>query len=218
MISIVVLTYNRDVMPCLKSIKDNTFNKHEIILVDNSNNYKRKYDGYVDKYIGLKDNEGVLARNYGKLIAKYDYIACIDDDVTVESGWDEVLLNTIQESDSIVGVGPCGHYAFEDLSNYNRLGGTPGNYVDVLTGYCWMYKNVPEGLMPWDYGISTWHDETYIQFLMREKGYKFKMTNNVCIHNSQRGGEINWDDHNSKIEKIKNRFNVKDLHLEKYND
>ena len=93
MISINILTYNRDVSTCLDAIKKNTNNIYEVILVDNSNNYKRSYDDYVDKYIGLKNNEWTYSRNYGKLVAKYDYIACIDDDVIVYPGWDEVLLN-----------------------------------------------------------------------------------------------------------------------------
>jgi len=215
MISIVVLTYNRDVLPCLKSIKDNTFNKYELILVDNGDQYSNLYDKYVDKYIRLSGNEGVLSRNYGKLIAKYDYIACVDDDVTVESGWDQILLDAINSSETVGGAGPEGHFSFKDLRNYNEHRGIPGQYVDVLTGYCWMHRNIPEALMPWDYGVSSWHDETIIQFQMREIGYRFKMTPNVCVHNSQRGGTVNWEDHNGKIELIKERFNVKDLYLEK---
>jgi hypothetical protein len=50
---------------------------------------------------------------------------------------------------------------------------------------------------------------------MRELGYRFKMTPNICYHNSQRGGEINWEDHNDKIAKIKERFDVNELNLEK---
>lgn len=214
MISIVVLTYNRDVMPCLKAIKENTVNDHEVILVDNSNIYQRTYDGYVDKYVGLLKNEWTYSRNYGKLLAKYDYVANIDDDVEVFHGWDEILLSTIQENDNIVGAGPCGHFVFKDLSNYNRANGLPNNYVDTLTGYCWMHRNIPEGLLP-DIGWKSWHDETWVQFQMREKGYKFKMTNNVCNHISQRGeiSKESWKDHDSKIEKIKQRFKVEDLNL-----
>ena len=81
--SIVVLTYNRDVMPCLQAIKANTVIEHELILVDNGDaGYLRQYDGYVDKYIKIK-NEGVLSRNYGRLIAKGDYVLNVDDDVIV---------------------------------------------------------------------------------------------------------------------------------------
>jgi glycosyltransferase involved in cell wall biosynthesis len=217
MISINILTYNRDVLPCLNAIKDNTVSKHEIILVDNANNYKISYDGYVDKYIGLKDNEWTYSRNYGKLLAKYKYIACIDDDVIVYPGWDEVLLNTIQEDSNVVGAGPCGHYVHEDLSNYNKHGGIRGDYVDVLTGYCWMHRNIPEGLLP-DIKWRSWHDETWVQLQMREKGYRFKATHNVCDHFSQRGeiSEESWKDHNEKIKLIQERFSINDLYLEKY--
>ena len=52
--SIVVLTYNRDVLPCLKAIKENTVGEHEVILVDNGNEYSQLYDKYIDKYIRIK--------------------------------------------------------------------------------------------------------------------------------------------------------------------
>jgi len=216
MISINILTYNRDVSTCLDAVKKNTNNINEVILVDNANNYKRSYDDYVDKYIGLKNNEWTYSRNYGKLVAKYDYIACIDDDVIVYPGWDEVLLNIIQEDSNIAGVGPCGHYVYDNLSNYNKCNGLQGNYVDVLTGYCWMHRNIPEGILP-DINWRSWHDETWVQLQMREKGYRFKMSPNNCEHISQRGeiSEESWKDHDEKIKLIQDRFDIKNLGLEK---
>jgi|TARA_B100000315_G_C14584769_1_gene592369 glycosyltransferase involved in cell wall biosynthesis len=216
MISINILTYNRDVSTCLDAVKKNTNNINEVILVDNANNYKRSYDDYVDKYIGLKNNEWTYSRNYGKLVAKYDYIACIDDDVIVYPGWDEILLNIIQEDSNIAGVGPCGHYVYDNLSNYNKRNGLQGNYVDVLTGYCWMHRNIPEGILP-DINWRSWHDETWVQLQMREKGYRFKMSPNNCDHISQRGeiSEESWKDHDEKIKLIQDRFDIKNLGLEK---
>jgi glycosyltransferase involved in cell wall biosynthesis len=216
MISINILTYNRDVSTCLDAVKKNTNNINEVILVDNANNYKRSYDDYVDKYIGLKNNEWTYSRNYGKLVAKYDYIACIDDDVIVYPGWDEILLNIIQEDSNIAGVGPCGHYVYDNLSNYNKRNGLQGNYVDVLTGYCWMHRNIPEGILP-DINWRSWHDETWVQLQMREKGYRFKMSPNNCEHISQRGeiSEESWKDHDEKIKLIQGRFDIKNLGLEK---
>ena len=214
-LSVIVLTYNRDVLPCLEAIKSNTYNKHNVILVDNGNNYRPEYKDLVDVYIGLKKNEGVLARNYGKLVSTSDFIACIDDDVTVYPGWDEILMDAIGDDPEIAGAGPCGAFVFKDLSNYNKSFGQPGDYVDVLTGYCWMHRHMPDGLLPSDEPWKFWHEETYIQFQMRELGYRFKMTPNVCYHDSQRGGTVDWEYHNDKLEKIKERFDVKDLNLEK---
>ena len=213
-LDVMVLTYNRDVVPCLEAIKTKTNNECQVILVDNGNNYRPEYKDLVDVYIGLKNNEGAKSRNYGKLVSTADFIACIDDDVTVFPGWDEILIDAIESSDEIAGAGPCGAYAFKDLSNYNESFGQPGDYVDVLTGFCWMHKNIPEGLLPDKDEWFMWHEETYVQFQMREKGYRFKMTPNVCLHNSQRS-EVNWEQHDSKIERIKERFNIKNLNLEK---
>jgi len=220
MISIAVLTYNRDVMPCLKSIKQNTVNKHELILVDNSNCYSSMYDGYVDKYIGLKDNEGVLSRNYGRLIAKGKYILNVDDDVIVLPDWDQVLIDFIESDDQIVASGQMGFNAYPDLSNFNRKPCIVGERCDFITGFCWAYKNLGSDQLPWDWFSpnknkpSALHDETYIQAQMREKGGKFIVSPVVCHHNSQRSS-VDFDDDADKINRIQKRFKIKDLNLEK---
>ena len=102
------------------------------------------------------------------------------------------------------------------MSNYNKRSGLQGNYVDVLTGYCWMHRNIPEGILP-DINWRSWHDETWVQLQMREKGYRFKMSPNNCEHISQRGeiSEESWKDHDEKIKLIQGRFDIKNLGLEK---
>ncbi len=224
LVSCMILSCGRDsVNACIQSIKQHTNVDYEIILVDNGRSTSIITQAQVDVYIGLKENLGVLARNYGKLAARGKYILCIDDDVTLCSGWDEIFLGTISEFPDIGGVGPEGHFVYKDLHNYNEKNGMPGRFVDVLTGYCWMHRNVPEGLLPWDWVgvdelVSTWHDETQVQFQMREKGWRFKQTPLVCSHNSQRGeiSKESWADHDDKIVRVQERFSTKDLHLEKY--
>ncbi len=221
LISIMILSCGRDsVNDCISSIRHTTEVPYELILVDNGRQCSIITQSRVDVYIGLKNNLGVVARNYGKLAARGKYIMCVDDDVILCSGWDEIFLGFFYIDNDLGGVGPEGHFAYSDLRNYNEKPGIPGMYVDVLTGYCWMHKNTPEGLLPWDwYGHegrpSTWHDETQVQFQMRESGMRFKQTHMICQHLSQRGeiSKESWIDHNDKIERIKDKF--KGIRLEK---
>jgi glycosyltransferase involved in cell wall biosynthesis len=219
--SIVVLTYNRDVLPCLKAIKENTIGEHEVILVDNGTKNKCKdfqIRGLVDKYIRIK-NEGVLARNYGRLIAKGDYVLNVDDDVIVHPGWDETLIDFIETHHSIVASGQMGFLAYPDMSNFNRVPRRQGELCDFITGFCWAYKNKGNDMIPSDWftpsgGPSALHDETWVQCLMRERGGKFIVSPIVCTHNSQRSN-VNFSDDADKIQWIQKRFDIRDLHLER---
>lgn len=217
-VSINVLTYNRNVLHCLESIKNNTVNEYEIILVDNSNNYRKEYKEYIDKYIGIK-NKGVLSRNYGRLISEYDYILNVDDDVLVLPEWDQILIDFIESDSNIMASGQMGHRAYPDLSNYNMRMCRVGELADFITGFCWGYKNNGSYLLPSDWFSpsgkpSALHDETWIQCLMRERGYKFITSPVVCNHISKRTS-VDFDDDADKIKRIKNRFKIENLHLEK---
>lgn len=216
--SIVVLTYNRDVEPCLRAIKNNTVGEHEVILVDNgTRGIDFQNTGLVDKYIKIK-NEGVLARNYGRLIAKGDYVLNVDDDVIVYPEWDKTLIEFIEIEEGVVASGQMGFLAYPDLSNFNRVPRTQGQLADFLTGFCWAYKNLGDDLLPWDWftptgGPSALHDETWVQCLMRLQGGKFIVSPIVCEHRSQRSN-VNFSDDADKIKLIQDSFNIEYLHLE----
>jgi glycosyltransferase involved in cell wall biosynthesis len=216
--SIVVLTYNRDVLPCLKAILENTVGDYEVILVDNGEEYSPLYDKYIDKYIRIR-NEGVLARNYGRMIAKGDYILNVDDDVIVHPGWDETLVDFIESGEDIVASGQMGFLAYSDLSNFNQVARKQGQLCDFITGFCWAYRNTTNDQLPENWftptgGPSALHDETWVQCLMRERQGKFIVSPIVCTHNSQRS-DVNFSDDADKIQWIQKRFDIRDLHLEK---
>ncbi len=218
-LGIVVLTYNRNVVPCLEAIKNNTYRDHKVILVDNGNNYLPEYKSLVDIYIGLKKNESVQARNYGRLIARGDYILNIDDDVLVLPDWDEILIDFIESGDNIVASGQMGFNAYPDLSNFNMIPRKSGDMCDFITGFCWAYKNLGNDQLPLDWFSpngkpSVLHDETWIQCQMRENGGKFIVSPIVCLHDSKRNS-VDFKDDADKIKRIQNRFNIKDLNLDK---
>lgn len=88
LISIIVPFYNRDIQlsNCIQSIKKNTSNKYEIILVDDGS--EEIYSNYAIKliknnifYFKIKTNlERGHARNYGALKAKGKYLNFFDSD------------------------------------------------------------------------------------------------------------------------------------------
>jgi glycosyltransferase involved in cell wall biosynthesis len=213
------------VEPCLEAIEENTVGEHEVILVDNGTNDNTKFQdvGFVDKYIRI-NNEGVMSRNYGRLIARGDYILNVDDDVIVHPGWDETLIDFINIHEGVVASGQMGFLAYPDLSNFNRVPRTQGQFCDFITGFCWAYRNTGmnfrNDLLPWDWFTpdgkpSALHDETWIQCLMRLQGGKFIVSPIVSTHNSQRSN-VDFSDDADKIKLIQDSFcNIEYLHLEK---
>ena len=175
--SFVILTYNRPehFSKCVMSVA-NAIRKgdgvSEVIVVDNGGVDPRTLEfvkGYVHgadaamAYIKLEKNEGVVARNYGFEIANGAYVVQVDDDVVVS---DNLLPVLNEHLDANTAVGPMGHFAFHDLHEpIARLRANPGEYCDLLMGYCWAFPN--RGLSyDTDFGLH-WHEETDLQLNMK---------------------------------------------------
>ncbi|RCW47884.1 glycosyltransferase family 2 protein [Paenibacillus prosopidis] len=91
-VSIVIPTYKRPdyLERLLNSISNQTFKSYEIIVVDDNSPNRSEYDQLVTKYIKIFDkfrflrndeNKGApYSRNRGIKLAKYDFIALVDDD------------------------------------------------------------------------------------------------------------------------------------------
>ena len=121
--------------------------------------------------------------------------------------------------EDIVGSGQMGFLAFPDLSNFNRVARGAGQLCDFITGFCWAYKNTSNDQLPDNWFApggkpSALHDETWIQCLMRERGGKFMVSPVVCQHRSQRSN-VDFSDDAEKIKWIQERFDIRDLNLER---
>ena len=115
MISVIMLTYNREtlVKKAIESILAQTFEDFEFIIVDNGSNDKsgKIADDYAkkDKRIKVTHKErGNIGsgRNAGLDVAKGDYIAFIDDDDWCEPDFLEFMYNLIIEYDADIAM--CG--------------------------------------------------------------------------------------------------------------
>ena len=209
MFSIVVLTHNRlpHLMACLKSIRDNTKQPYEIIVVDNaSTDGTKEYLVYQKdiELVNLSENRGVVARNYGFALAKYPLIAQVDDDVTLLPNWDNYILEEFGDiGDDIGAVGPQGGLikSWMNLSVHEDV----SNYVDFLTGFFWVFRNI--GLRYDEEFGKFWHEELDLSLQYKAKGYRLKVIKKpVCSHNCQRTEEVDWTLHNKNKEYVYNKW------------
>lgn len=200
MVSIVILTRNRKnfLKQCLDSIISRTSLDYEIIVVDNAST-----DGTTEllqnypKVIHLKlpENIGVIARNKGFEIAKGEYVAQIDDDVVMMPNWLENSLKYFD--DPKVGMcGPQGGLIVPDNNTWLNLEVFKSNnsYVDFLTGFYMLFKNI--GLSYDQKFGAFWHEELDLSLQAKFLGYRLRTIQEfVCVHNSQRRGDIDWELH-----------------------
>lgn len=213
-LSIIVLTHNRlaALRECLIRLQSQTETSDaEIIVVDNGST-----DGTFDwieawantvhlpipiAAIHLPDNKGVCERNHGILAARGDFIAQVDDDVLVMSGWDSVLMEPMLRDPAIGATGQEGLYQERSWQRTawsaglidDRRKPADGQFCDFVTGYCWMWRNlqVREG-----FGVGSprflyderfnpfWHEESDLQLQIRAAGYRILKTRQVANHRS----------------------------------
>lgn len=193
---------------CLRSIIDNTSDRlHRMYVIVNEYNIEYNQIRNISDKIRITElakNEGVVARNHGFNLSNSDFIAQVDDDVTVNPGWDEKAFSMLEGD--VKGVGEDGSWVIPDLSNYSIPGTKPhdGDYVDVLTGFCWIFKN--ERLLYDEEFKMHWHEETDLQFQMREAGYRFKVCSGMCVHHH--GQKVsNWMEyHDPNVKRIQDKW------------
>lgn len=91
MISVIIPSHNRynNLLNAINSVKNQTYNNKEIIVVDDGSNdlrYKNKIDDVIIINLPISSKKklgypcGAVPRNEGMKIAKGDYIAFLDDD------------------------------------------------------------------------------------------------------------------------------------------
>ena len=198
MIDVVILTWKRpsECFRCITSIINNSGdNISNIFVVINEDNptydVVRSIQDNRIHIISLLTNEGVVARNHGFDRCTADYIAQIDDDVIVNLGWDDKALQLL--NCNVQAVGEQGGYIVNiNTFTDNNIPGTNGQYVDLLTGFCWIFKN--QGFKYDDSFGMHWHEESDLQFQMREAGYRFKVCEGLCKHLHQ-GKPNHWNEY-----------------------
>lgn len=126
MVSIIVVSYNANdaLGMCMESLRSQTNQEFECIVVDNGSSELLLKDESLAKYIMLDKNYGPsYARNCGVDSAVGEIVAFLDDDSVASRDFVDVLIQTFRDDD-IVAV--RGKVLGRDRSNiYNLL---PGHY------------------------------------------------------------------------------------------
>jgi len=104
LVSIVLPTYNswKTIEACLKSIKEQTYDNIEIIVVDNNSkdNTKEIAKKYIDKVFN-KWPERTAQKNYGINEAKWKYVFFVDSDMELTYKVIEKCVELFESKDNI---------------------------------------------------------------------------------------------------------------------
>jgi len=107
--SIIVPQFNNAKMTeeCIDSITNNTILPHEIVIVDNGSDDKIS-DEYKEKVTYVKIKENALFAggcNRGAEVAKHDYLCFLNNDILLQSGWED-CVEYLHDHEDVGLVGP----------------------------------------------------------------------------------------------------------------
>ena len=186
---------------CLKSIKEYTSN-YELINIDNASPERNEWLRMnSDIYVHNKKNVGNgPGWNQGIKLATGDYIAFCDNDIYVDEGWLEKLIEILE--DKKVGI------AFP----MTKCKEEP-DYNSKLSGFCWVTRRdiINEiGLIDEKFGIANFEDVDYFK-RVQNAGYKLKCDARVRVAHYSRATC-------DKVQEVKDIFdNNEKYFLQKHN-
>lgn len=154
-ISVIIPVYNVEkyVIPCLESVKNQTFKEFEAIIVNDgsTDNSLDIVNDYISKnsiknfFVISQKNQGLSAsRNHGMDIAKGEWLFFLDADDWVENNALELLVESAEKYNSDLVIG--GYQAVDDVigktelwSNYPyEYGKIPEEFNGLHSfGFCW---------------------------------------------------------------------------------
>jgi glycosyltransferase involved in cell wall biosynthesis len=142
------------------------------------------------------ENEFVCARNHAIDRARGRFIAQVDDDVLVAPGWYRTLLEPMERDATVGATGQDGfyqNYRWEDTrSSSGLLEGRqrpePGEACDLLTGYCWAWRNERTDTgarFRYDERFNPfWLEDSDLQMQIRHAGLRIVRTWPAAVHDS----------------------------------
>ena len=198
MVSIVVLAHNnREVSRrCVASVLAHTRPDYELILVDNGST-----DGTAAYFQSLarrdfrvhavvrERNYGVCARNFGFEQARGEFICTLDNDTEVGEGWLEALLAPL--ADPGVGgtgvEGVCFDNAWAHAVQSWQLppDRREGLRVDVLVGYCFLFRNLVAQIGGYDWAFGPfWNEEADFCLRLKAQGLRLEVHQAAVRHHA----------------------------------
>lgn len=198
MISIIILSHNDStyVQPCVDSIKRNTKEKHEIILVNNGSNYVNTQIlnkvKQIDWFLIKSENVGFPGgNNEGIRQAKRDgadYVCLLNADTIIKTkDWLKNLLKVFEEKRDAGAVSAMTNYAankWQDLKHFDDKLPMKVMEAEELIFYFVMIpmKAIDKvGLLDERFGYGCSEDVDYCRRLKRT-GYKLYVDGNTEIY------------------------------------
>jgi FkbM family methyltransferase len=209
LVSIIILNFNRlnDVRSCLESIRRNTPEPHEIIVVDNAST-----DGSLDYLRTLSDitlvenptNLGCPpARNQAIALAKGDFVVFLDNDTIVTPGWITNFIEHARRNSNIGLLGPRSNFVsggqlvpqvsyrgLEELEefaqSFSKQNKGCTTFTHRLVGFCmFIRREVIDKIGAHDpqFGRFGFEDEDYTWRAIIA-GFKAAIAHDVFIHHT----------------------------------
>jgi glycosyltransferase involved in cell wall biosynthesis len=157
----------------LRSLRNKTKAKHELIVADNGNERQTEYLKRlkIDKHLIFGGNKGIThARNAGAAEATGDYICFVDSDVVFQRGWANTLISVLKKDDKLIATGihgacmrfrkwRCKHKDYD----YQIWSRAPGTCL-LMSRETW------NDVSPWP---DTWRMGFDFGTRVAKKGYRF---------------------------------------------
>lgn len=232
--SIILVTFNQleYTRLCLDSIRRNTSEPYELIIIDNaSTDGTRNYLMELDKakVIFNPTNLGFPAAvNQGMRAAKGRQVLLLNNDCVVPAGWLGRLLTSLHSHPQIGLVGPCSNcvsgeqqipVSYKDLKDLDEFArrwaqANPGRVQDTdrLVGFCLLIKRAvidAVGLLDEQFGMGNFEDDDYCLRAVRA-GFRAVIAREAFVHHF--GGRSfvgNHVDFTSLMEKNQQLFRTK---------
>ena len=205
--SIIIVSYNSasDIRACIESIRRNTVNPYEIIVVDNcSADGTREYlETQKDIKVILNATNNGLSKgcNQGIKASTGEYAIFLNPDTLVTGDWDRRMVSHFKEGVGVVGpvsnyVAGLQKYEFhikepiigeiqindlaEKLYQWNKGKGVE---TKLLIGFCLMIKkDVIENIGMLDEDLFLGSDDLEYSWRLRNAGYKLMVATDTFVY------------------------------------
>lgn len=208
--SIILATLNRSniIMKAINSILNQSYSNYEIIIVDQSDNFKTKYliekiNNVKIKYFKSKNKGLALSRNIGLKYAEGDYMCLMDDDAEYHKDFLLNAIKYIKEDNLDLMCGPIkdklsGEYFLDKMIEVKNKDLDKKNFLDICCSASLIIKmNFVKEAEGFDerFGVGGEFysaEETDLVFRILMKTKKAKYIEDLLVyHPVQRGNESN---------------------------
>jgi GT2 family glycosyltransferase len=207
--SIVIPVHNGRTITarCIESVRANTPEDHELIVVDDGSRPRTAdylKDANIDKLIRNENARGFQsAVNQGWEAASGDYLCTINNDTIAGPGWLAGLLETLLTNEEVGVTGRFGGFVKPDYTCFHQEQ-TWKREVDYIEASCWLFpRPVYEKVGAFDPELApVTCDDTDLSIRIRREGYRVVCTPGVDFKHLV--AQTNGQTHHGNFEQLWN--------------